>query len=584
YDNFFELGGHSLLAMRVIAGIRREMNYRLRIKNFFETPSIAGLAKTILKLDSSAVLPEIRVNRAPLERIPLSFAQERLWFIDQLGGSREYHISSVLQLENNVNKTWLAKALSLLVDRHQTLRSVIRITEGETYQEIISSADWKLQSTELKERTSDDHLQAFLQAEINRPFDLANDFMLRAHLVRRGTEEAYLLLVVHHIASDGWSQSILVKDFTEIYNALDAGQVPQLSEIPIQYTDYAIWQRKYMSGKVLTNQLNWWEEALQGIEPLRLPTDFSRPAFRSTKGAAFVFQIEPELTQSVKTLAQRSDVTLFMTLMAVFKILMYRYSYQQTICVGTPAANRSYKEIEEIVGYFINTLVFKSDISGNLSFAAFLESVKTTTLSVFANQEVPFERIVEKVEKERDESRTPVFQVMFALQNMPASHALKLGEANAQHLATEHTTAQYDLTFSAKELNDRIVVDVEYSTDLFLDTTAKRMAQHFKNLLKAVVSHPEQNIAQLPMLSPNEERQLLFEFNDTKWDFPKHETVLDLFKQQVLNGGDQVALLAHDQTLSYKALHERSNQLANYLLQQETLSSGLIGICMDRSV
>lgn len=584
HDNFFQIGGDSLLAIRAISAIRSVFNQEFSVKDILYYPTIESIAEHIEKSPAkNTVLPPLQRRIRP-EKIPLSYSQERLWVIDQLEGSIQYHIPTLLKLKNAPDKSLLSNAFFALIDRHETLRTIIRSDESHPYQVIMPSANWQLEYSEGESFSNPALLKAFIRQEISRPFDLSSDYMLRAHLVNCGNEEHVLILVIHHIASDGWSISLLVDDLAELYNAVQEGRPSTLPQLPIQYADYAIWQREFLSGDYLSDQLTWWEQHLQGIEPIQLPVDYPRPSVQSNRGSRYSYQIEKALADDLKTLSTTSGTTLFMTLITAFKVLLYRYSNQEDIVIGTPIANRGHQEIESLAGFFINTLVLRSDLSGNPKFKTLLERVKSGVLSSFAHQDVPFEQIVNRVEKNRSLSRNPLFQVEFVMQNTPELRELTLGNLRLSDELTEQETAQFDLSFSVVESAGGLEIGINYSLDIFSRSRIERMARHYENLLKAIVANPEKTIGQLPLLSAEEEAQILTVFNNTAVEYPRDKTFIGLFEDQVLQTPDHVAVRCWEAQLTYRELDDRANQLCHYLQGYGLTKEGIIGVCMDRSI
>jgi hypothetical protein len=580
HDNFFELGGHSLLAMRVISSIRRQLELETGIKELFIYPTIALLGAHLREQGRGGLLPSIEVISPRPDRVPLSFSQERLWFIDQLEGSVQYHIPAVLRLKGNLNTTALEYALQKIVSRHEVLRTIILEDEAGAYQFTREPQQWKLAHIDGEKAG----LQQQVSQIIQLPFDLSKDYMLRATLIHLDEQEHLLVTTMHHIASDGWSLSIIVKEVVELYEAFVQDRPGLLPSLEIQYADYAIWQQKYLTGAILDGKLNYWKDKLKGVEPLQLPTDFSRPVVQSSKGAIAGFTIEKDLTEALQLLSQQQGATLFMGLLSVIKILFYRYSGQLDICIGTGTAGRLQQELEGLIGCFVNTLALRDNVNGDSSFIELLNQVKITTLGAFANQDLPFEKVVDAVVKERDRSRSPVFQVFFILQNTPEVPELKLGELQLSREGIDHTTSKFDLVFTITETGNGLQGAVQYCTDLYGEPTILRMLSHFKELIRSVVKTPQQSIGKLTMLAPTEEQQLLNAFNDTNVDYPKDKNILDLFEEQVIKTPAATALVFEDEELSYEELNDRSNQLAHYLLSLGVKEETLVPICIERSL
>ncbi|MCB0728896.1 MAG: non-ribosomal peptide synthetase, partial [Ignavibacteriae bacterium] len=371
----------------------------------------------LINAEKARIIP---FDRSSYSRLPLSFSQERLLFIDRLEGTSQYHIPAVLRLKGILNKEALEFALQNIVNRHEVLRTVIRENEGLGFQYIKEKDSWKLEQIDGSVyKDNGDGLQNYINDSINSPFDLSEDHMMRATLIRINDNEHILVITLHHIASDGWSISIIVKELVEFYKAYEENREADLSPLPIQYADFSMWQRNYLQGEVLEKKLGYWKDKLKDSEPLQLPVDFERPPVQSTRGAIASFSIDKEFSDSLNAISQKNGVTMFMTLLSAFNVLLYRYSGQENFTIGSPIAGRQQEETEALIGFFINTLALRSEVTGQETFNELLQKVKTSTLGAYEHQEVPFEKIVDSVVKQRDMSRSPVFQVTFALQNTP---------------------------------------------------------------------------------------------------------------------------------------------------------------------
>ena len=584
YDDFFELGGHSLLAVRLISSIRKGFSVEMPIGRIFDYPTIALLAEQIQNLSGTTLLPTIKTEPRS-ENIPLSFSQERIWFIDRLEGSVQYHVSTVLRLKGKLEKDALEFALRTVVNRHEVLRTVIREIDGDAYQTVKEKDRWELSFIEGSDYKHDNaSLKQFVQNLIRKPFDLATDDMMRGTLIALDDEEHVLVVTIHHIASDGWSKSILVKEVVALYGSYINGLTSGLSPIEIQYADYAIWQRKYLEGEVLDQKIAYWKNKLQGVAPLQLPTDFPRPPVQGTRGSKINFTLPRALSLSIEQLSQQEGCTVFMTLLSAFKVLLYRYSGQQDICVGTPIANRLQQELEGLIGFFVNTLALRSEVNGNSSFTELLQQVRTNTTEAYQNQEAPFEKVVEAVVKGRDMSRNPLFQVMFVLRNTPEVPELRMGELAFSPMGFEHTTSLFDLTLFITETGNGLECSLEYNTDLYTAETIKRFVGHFKELLHAVVQSPGERIATLPMLTKAEEHKLLVEFNNTYVAYPRNKSIINLFEEQVLKTPDDIALVFEGQELCYRELNAKANQLAHYLRANGVKEDTPVPICIERGL
>ena len=584
YDNFFELGGHSLLSMRMVAVLRKRIAVELTVRSIFLYPEIHQLAVFLAGQATQTFLPAVKAGKRPA-RIPLSFSQERLWFIDQLEGSVQYHVPAVLRLRGSLDTDALSTALRSVVNRHEILRTVIRQNDGRGYQYILDENKWTLNITDQPAYKGDPAaLQGFIKSIIDVPFDLSTDHMLRADLVVLGADEHILVITTHHIASDAWSTGILVKELVAFYMAASAGTTALLDKMELQYADYAIWQRTYITGDVLDKQLAYWKENLAGITPLNLPLDYPRPPVKSTRGGAISFQLPGELTAQLHQLSRQEGVSLFMTLFTAFNVMLYRYSGQEDICVGSPIAGRTQQEIEGLIGFFINMLALRVDLRDNPSFRALLQQVKQTTLQAFEHQEVPFEKIVDQVVVDNDRSHRPVFQVVFGLQNNINQPDLQFGDIVLSEETVEHTSAKFDLVFSMDEDEDGLNGTVVYCADLFKEATVARMIGHFQQLLHAVVASPAQPITVLPMLTPAEEQQLLSVKGTCEREYTKQITFVDLFEAQANRLPEATAVVFEEEMLTYRELNERANCLAHYLRSRRVKAGTLVPVCMERSL
>ena len=580
YEDFFKLGGHSLLAIRLIGTIRDQMKLEVAVKAMFENTTIAALSEYLQLSGNETLLPPITVLSRP-EFIPLSFSQERLWFIDQLEGSVHYHMPSVLKLKGKLNQDALEHALQSIVRRHEVLRSVIKSTEGVPYQEIRSADQWKLAIIEVK-----DDLTATINALILHPFELSADYMLRAGLIKLQEEEHLLVLTMHHIACDGWSINILVDELTANYQAALQNTKAQLPDLAIQYADYAIWQRTYLAGEILKSQQDYWSAKLGDAASLELPLDEERPAIQSTRGALKTFHIDRSLTDQLNTFSKQQDVTLFITLLSSFYVLLSRYSRQDDITVGTPIAGRRQKESEALIGFFINTLALRCDLSAAPTFLELVKQVKTTLLEGYDNQDIPFEKIVEAVVKDRDRSKTPLFQAMLVLQNTPEEPELILGDLTLSGEEVDHASAKFDLNFMMEETAEGLDLTIVYCTDLFREATITRMANHYEQLLKVAVTHPSQAVKAMKMLSSQEENEIIHVFNERAavHQYARDKTIVDLFLERVNINPDAIAVVYEGQQLTYRELDQRTDELGRYLQTQGVKEDSLVSICMNRSL
>ena len=527
----------------------------------------------------------VRSHAAPA---PLSFAQQRLWFLEQLEpASALYNIHAAFRIQGALDHAALQRALDTIVARHEALRTTFAAPDGHPVQGIAAPRPVSLVMRDLAGHPADDReatCQRLLAAEVQRPFDLTRDLLLRAMLVRLGEDEHVLLVVLHHIASDGWSMGVFWRELGLLYAAAAEGRPADLPDLPIQYADYAVWQRQGLQGDVLAAQLAYWRRQLAEAPPgLELPTDRPRPAVQTFRGAHRTHTLPPPLHAALEALSRAAGVTLFMTLLAAFQTLLARYTGQEDIIVGSPIAGRTRVETEGLIGFFVNTLALRTDLTGNPPFRTLLTRVRDVCLDAYAHQEVPFEKLVEELKPERTLSQSPLFQVMFALQNAPRT-TLALPGLALTPLRVESGTAKFDLTVFVTATDAGLQTLVEYNTDLFDAATIDRLLGHFQTLLEGVVAAPERPVGDLPLLTAAERHQLLVAWNATATAYPRDACIHTLFEAQVARTPEAVAVVCADQALTYRELNRRANQLAHYLRALGVGPDALVGICLERSL
>ncbi len=590
HDNFFELGGHSLLATQLVSRLRRAFGVEIPLRAIFAAPTVVELNQTLTQLShqgSQVSLPPIQPRKEG-EELLLSWAQERLWFLNQLeGASATYNIPGAFRLTGDLDIKALQQALAEIVRRHEVLRTSFTTVNGQPVQVIDSIATINIKVVDLPQlpdAEGEQHLQQLVQQEAHTPFDLEIAPLIRSSLLRLSATEYVLLITMHHIVSDGWSIGVFSSELSALYQAFSRGEASPLPALAIQYADFTVWQREWLSGEILATQLNYWQAQLAGIPSLlQLPTDRPRPSIQTYRGNTQTFSLNSDLTKQLQTLSRTSGTTLFMTLVAAFATLLHRYSGESDILIGTPIANRTRGEIEGLIGFFVNTLVLRTQVENNPSFEELLTQVRETTLQAYQHQDLPFEQVVEALQPERSLSHSPLFQVMFAFQNTPMRDLELPGVVVAQ-LSTESTIAKFDLTLSMTESESGLVGAWEYNTDLFDGTTIERMATHFQNLLSAIEENPQQKVSEIPLLSAAERHQLLVEWNDTATEYPRDKCIHQLFEEQVEKTPLAVAVVFENQQLTYQELNQKSNQLAHYLQGLGVGPEVLVGICVERSL
>ncbi|GHO46314.1 non-ribosomal peptide synthetase [Ktedonospora formicarum] len=591
YDDFFALGGHSLLAMQVAARIRNTLQVEAPLRVFFERPTIASLAEYAVKDQANSdTLPELQPTERLLQpnqaiHLPTTFAQRGLWFLHQLDESNtSYNLHFTLRLRESLDIPALQKSLDTLVERHEALRTAFSAPDGEPIQVISPARSLSIQEAHLadlpvEKREAEAH--HLMTREVQRPFDLQQGPLFRATLLHLGTQEHLLLLTMHHIISDGWSTNLLLREFTTLYEGFVKGETPILSTVQAQMGDFAAWQHQWLTEAVLEEQLSYWKGALEGAPTLlELPTDRPRPAVPSHRGALHHFRLPASLSAHLKDLSQREHVSLYMTLTTAFLLLLERYSGQQDLLLGTTAAGRSVPQTDTMVGYSINTLVLRGNLSGNPTVRELLARVRENVLSTHAHQYMPFDRLVQELHPDRSSGQSPLFQVMITL-DPPASTLTTSWDLTQESIPTG--SAMFDLTLELAEHPENIEALLEYSTDLFDASTIERMAAHWERLLESMVANPEQPIESLPMLTDQELQHLLVDWNATDAPYPREATIQQLFEQQVERTPDAIALIDTDGSMTFNELNGRANQLAHFLLSQGLEQEAHIGVALERS-
>ena len=586
HDNFFELGGHSLLGTQALARLRAADGVELPLAALFANPTVADLAREVAKV-SVSVRPPLKPRSEGLAALPLSYAQQRLWFLDQISpGTPLHNIASAFSLDGPLDREILARAFAEIVRRHATLRTSFTAVDGLPLQRVAPEGSLEIPFEDLSglfPEARETAVRKRLREEARRPFDLTRGPLLRVVLLRLGPEEHALLLVFHHIVSDGWSIQLTLSELIAIYTAFAAGQSSPLPELTVQYTDYAIWQREWLDGSALAEQLAFWTEHLAGAPlVLDLPTDRPHPAAQTFDGATERIALPAELTAALSGLAIGERASLFMVLLGAFKLLLHRHGAQDDIVIGTPIANRTEPETERLIGLFVNTLALRTDLSGDPTFRGLLARVSKGTLAAYDRQDLPFDRLVEALQPERTLARTPVVQALFQLLNQP----VQPGDASGftiEALDPEAGIASFDLTFSLAESRGGLVGLFEYNTDLFDAVTVRALLSRFGTLLEGIAADPDRRLSELPLLSTAELRQVLHAGNDTAAEIPQ-APVHRLFEAQVERTPDAVAAVFQGERLTYAGLNARANRLAHRLRSLGVGPEALVGVSLERSL
>ena len=614
HDNFFEMGGHSLVATQLISRLRGALQVELPLRTVFEAPTVADLAK-IIGMSTGKEQNQQTSPIRPIPRdglLPLSFPQERVWFVQQLDpANMSYNFQATLRFTGTLDVLALERSLGEIVRRHEILHTTFPSVDGRPVQVIhpvwpVNLPVMDLQA--LPEHEREAAAQRRINEELQKPFDITKLPLIRWTLLRLSAQEHVLLQIEQHLVHDGWSFNVLLQELLELYKAFCAGKPSPLPDLPIQFADFAYWQRQWMRGKVAETQLAYWKKKLTGSPPiLALPFDRPRPAAQSFRGAAPRMELPSSLCESLRALSRQEGVTLFMTMLAAFLTLLYRYSGQEDICVGSGIANRRWRETEGLIGMIINTLVLRTDLSGNPTFRELLYRVREVTLEGYVHQDMPFDKLVEALQPERDLSHNPLFQVAFSFHDAPLPKLNLPGLAINLHEGLDNGSAKFDLNVvliprsercselhsgadcasderNGEEDTDRMTLVWEYNTDLFDASTIARMLGHFRTLLEGVVTNPEQHLADLPIMTQAQRQQALMEWNDTKMTYPQDKCIHELFEAQVEKTPNAIAMMFEDEQLTYRELNERANQLTQHLQGLGVGPEVRVGLCMPRAL
>ncbi|MBF0120452.1 MAG: AMP-binding protein [Desulfobacterales bacterium] len=544
----------------------------------------------ILFLGSTKEKTSFHTKIQPVPRdktlLPLSYSQKRLWFLDQLDGqSHVYNICGAVKLIGKLDVVVLERAFNEIIRRHEILRTSFLTVDGQPIQSI--AYEFKLSIPVLNiEKLSKYEQDAEIKRKIfehaQNDFNLSKIPLIKAELLCISPNENILLITIHHIISDGWSSEIIIKEASVLYDAYISGKQSPLNELSIQYADYAVWQIKSLSGETFEKQITYWKNHLKGAPSLlKLPTDKPRPPLQTFNGNTKTFEIDRDITKRIQNISRESETSLFMVVYAAFSILLYKYSGQDDIVIGSPIANRHYREIEPLIGFFANTLALRTNLSGNPTFREVLKQVQQVILDAHCNQDLPFEYLVDAIKPERSLSHSPLFQVMFVFQSVPVENIFSSNLVMIP-LEESYPVSKFDLTLSIKETKEKMIGSFEYNTDLFEYETIERMSEHFMVLLSGIIDAPNKSIAKLHILTDRELKQLE-KWNDTKVDYPKDKTIIDLFEEQVNKTPDAIAVIYEDKKLTYYELNEKSNQIAHCLINEGVCHDTLVGISIERS-
>ena len=596
-DNFFDIGGHSILATQAVSRIREAFKIDFPIKEFFEVESLAELAD---KIDNMKLMNVGMSNEEiiPVDRsgdLPLSFSQQRLWFLDQFAPEvNSYNIPSVLEFNGELNIEALEYAINQLINRHEILRTSFFNENGKPKLKVEQKLKIQIKITDLIDIASSEasnKVNDIIKVQLQTSYDLTKLPLFQVSILKIKNDRFIVLIVMHHIISDGWSMGILVKEVSELYKSYLKKKEALLPKLSIQYLDYAAWQRKWLSGDKLNKEIEFWKNELQGASLiLNLPTDRPRFLLQTFNGSNLNFNFNEELTAEIEALSMKLNITPFMFLLSAFEVLLYKYSGQTDFVIGTPIANRTQKETEALIGFFVNTLAIRVSLKNDLTVKELFKQVRERMLNAYSHQYLPFEKLVEILQPDRDTSHSPIFQVAFVFQNAPFSE-INLPNLEIKPYEMEGITANYDITLYMQKGNNRFSATFEYNTDLFNKDTLKQMAGEFEHLLEQIVAEPKQKISKISVLPENELSKIIFGFNHTKKEFEIDKCVHQRFEELVANQPDSIALtfteveekLAFTEQLTYEEVNKRANRLAHYLRKKGVGSETIVGISLPRS-
>ncbi|MBE7122189.1 non-ribosomal peptide synthetase [Bacillus cereus] len=591
YDNFFELGGHSLLAIQVISRLFKELQLNLSIDVMFKCTTVNDLAKELeRKMKVEQMEPILKIEKVFLNEADLlpSFSQQGLWFIDQFDpGSSAYNIPFSFRFTGSLDLEVLKQSLSTIVKRHEVLRSVFTKSDGQPKLTIVPFNEVDFCIIDLKEvskEKKETQAMKLIQQEASKPFDLVKGPLFRFGVICLTDQEHLVYINIHHIVFDGWSLSVFMNELEVLYKAYLDSEPSILPELSIQYIDYAYWQRRWSEGKEFNKQLSYWKKQLSGELPnLQLPTNRLCSKRQTASGANYKFKLSSTLSDQLKLWSRQEGITLNMTLLAAFKVLLFKYTGQKDLLVGTPIAGRNREEIEKLIGFFVNTLLIRTNLNGNPTFKEFLNQVRDVCLEAYSNQDVPFEKVVEELNPERHVRQSTFFEVMFIHQNMPVKY-IDLPKLKVESIDIGKEVTKFDLTMITQEEEGFIVGEIVYDCELFDTYMIKRMAGHYQQLLELILENPFNKVDTLSMVTEAEREQLVVEWNKTETEYPNDKCIHELFEEQVEKSPNSIAVEFESQTFTYQELNNCANQLAHFLREHGVKAETLVGICMEKSI
>jgi len=594
-DNLFDLGGNSLLATRIISRVRKTFEVDVQVRDLFLSPTVSDLSMLVRHAQKGGIskAPEMKtIDKS--KPLPISFAQQRLWFLDQLDpGTPVYNMPGAIRLEGTLDVDLLSRVFSEIINRHDSLRTRFTSIDEQPYQVIEPKGEWSIECLDISQIPEEDKdLEALRQAqkEVSFSFNLQTGPLIRTRLLKLSEQSHVLIVNMHHIISDGWSNGILMNDLVRIYDAFSSGRPSPLPDLKIQYADFSVWQRDWLQGDVLQEQIDYWKGQLSDVPVLELPFDNKRGAKQTFNGAFEKIVFDENLTAKINQLARSRGATQYQIMLAAFNVLLHKYCGQDDFAVGTPIANRNRTELEGIIGFFVNTLALRAHFEPGESFVEQLERVREHSLDAYAYQDVPFERLVEELNVPREMSHSPIFQVMFNLVNNTGqssgdgggNSAVQLPGLKISAVGEKHENVKFDLMLDLMEIDGQLQGSLGFNTDLFLPESAARMVEHFASLLQEIVKSPELPLQQIQWLTKEESHRQLVEWNQTAVDYPKDKTIHEWFAQQAKATPTNIAVQMGAEKQTYQQLDDASNQIARYLINQGVSVGDKVGLCLDR--